>query len=181
MTPLTRVASVSLIAMLVVSLAGPALAQESKSATLAKQLTAALDAGKLDCIAAKDPSLPDVFMAALYFSGAQLLVISGKYSVPQLLTDRLAKKEYRDVYLDLNGAATAKVFLEDPGADGLKAKRESNMPFDQAEMAGKRTMFDGDWKAQKLSEQDYMKAFSTADERYAQILTALLAQLKKTS
>ena len=42
-------------------------------------------------------------------------------------------------------------------------------------------MFDGDWKKQKVSEQDYMKAFSTADERYAQILTALIAQLKKTS
>jgi len=62
MTPFTRVACVSLIAMLVVSLAGPALAQESKSATLARQLTAALDAGKLDCIAAKDPSAPDAFV-----------------------------------------------------------------------------------------------------------------------
>ena len=71
--------------------------------------------------------------------------------------------------------------VEDPGADGLKAKRENNMAFDQAEMAGKRTMFDGDWKAQKLSEQDYTKAFAAADERYAQILAALLAQLKKTS
>ena len=40
-------------------------------------------------------------------------------------------------------------------------------------------MFDGDWKKQKMSEQDYMKAFSAADERYTQILTALLAQLKK--
>ena len=36
------------------------------------------------------------------------------------------KKEYRDVYLDINGAAAAdsKVFVEDPGADGCKAKRE---------------------------------------------------------
>ena len=123
----------------------------------------------------------DVFDAALYFPGMQLLVVSGKYSVPQLLTTRLANKEYRDVYLDLNGAATGKTFIEDPGADGLKPKRENNLPFDQAEMAGKRTMFDGDWKAQKLSEQDYMKAFSAADDRYTQILTALLAQLKKTS
>jgi hypothetical protein len=63
----------------------------------------------------------------------------------------------------------------------LKAKRESNQPFDQIEVGGKRTMFDGEWKAQKLSEQEYMKAFSSADERYAQILGALLAQLKKTS
>jgi hypothetical protein len=32
-----------------------------------------------------------------------------------------------------------------------------------------------------VSEQDYMKAFSAADERYTKILTALIAQLKKTS
>jgi len=177
----TRVAHVSLAATLACVLAAPAFAQDSKSAPLAKQLAAALDAGKLDSIAAKDPDAPDVFHAALYFPGMQLLVVSGKYSVPQLLTTRLSNKEYRDVYLDLNGAATAKIFIEDPGADGLKAKRESNQAFDQCEMTGKRTMFDGDWKAQKLSEQDYTKAFAAADERYAQILAALLAQLKKTS
>ena len=160
-----------------------ASAQESKSSSLAKQLAAALDAGKLDSIAALDPSAPDIFVAALYFPGMQLLVVSGKYAVPQLLNDRVGKKEYRDVYLDLNGASVAetKVFIEDPGADGLKAKRDDNQPFDQCEQAGKRTMFTGDWKAQKMSEQDYMKAFSAADERYTQILTALLAQVKKTS
>ena len=42
-------------------------------------------------------------------------------------------------------------------------------------------MFNSDWKAQKMSEQDYMKVFNDADERYAKILTALLAQVKKTS
>ena len=160
-----------------------ASAQESKSSPLAKQLAAALDAGKLDSIAAKDPSAPDVFVAALYFPGSQLLVISGKYAVPQLLTDRVGRKEYRDVYLDLNGAATAdsKIFIEDPGADGLKAKREENQAFDQCEIGGKRMMFNGDWKTQKMSEDDYMKAYSAADDRYSQILTALLAQAKKSS
>jgi hypothetical protein len=170
-------------AVVALSLSSPTLAQESKSAPLAKQLAAALDAAKLDCIAAKDPSAPDVFVAALYFPGVQLLVVSGKYSVPQLLNERLAKKEYRDTYLDLNGAAVpaSKIFLEDPGADGLKAKREENQAFDSYEADGKRTMFDGDWKRQKVSEQDYMKTFADADARYTQILTALLAQLKKTS
>jgi hypothetical protein len=160
-----------------------AFAQESKSAPLAKQLAAALDAAKLDCIAAKDPSAPDVFVAALYFPGVQLLVVSGKYSVPQLLVERINKKEYRDTYLDLNGAAVpaSKVFVEDPGADGLKAKREENQAFDAYEADGKRTMFNSDWKAQKISEQDYMKAFASADDRYTQILAALIAQLKKTS
>ena len=177
----TRIACGSLAALIALSLAPPAAAQDSKSAVLAKQLATALDAAKLDCIAAKDPEAADVFVAVLYFPGTQLLAVSGNYSAPQLLSDRLAKKEYRDVYLDLNGAATAKTFIEDPGADGVKAKRDNNQPFDQAEMAGKKTMFDSDWKRQKMSEQDYMKAFSAADDRYAQMLAALLAQLKKTS
>ena len=164
-------------------LSSTAFAQESKSAPLAKQLAAALDAAKLDCVAAKDPSAPDVFVAALYFPGVQLLVVSGKYSVPQLLNERLAKKEYRDTYLDLNGASVpaSKIFLEDPGADGIKAKRDENQAFDSYEADGKRIMFNSDWKAQKMSEQDYMKMFAGADERYTQILTALIAQLKKTS
>jgi hypothetical protein len=179
MTVCTRAAFAAAVA---VSIAVPALAQESKSSALAKQLTAALEAGKLDCIAAKDPSAPDIFVAALYFPGS-LLVVSGKYSVPQLLSDRLLKKEYRDVYMDLNGAATAdtKVFIQDPGADGLRAKREENQAFDIVDIAGKQTMFNSDWKGQKISEQDYMKVFGDADERYAKILTALLAQVKKTS
>ena len=170
-------------AVAVLSLSTAASAQESKSAPLAKQLAAALDAAKLDAIAAKDPSAPDIFFAALYFPGVQLLVVSGKYSVPQLLVERLVKKEYRDTYLDLNGASvpSTKLFLEDPGADGVKAKREENQPFDSYEADGKRLMFDGDWKKQKMSEQEYMKVFSAADERYTQILTALIAQLKKTS
>ena len=32
-----------------------------------------------------------------------------------------------------------------------------------------------------MNEQDYMKAFANADDKYSQILVALLAQLKKTS
>ena len=179
---LHRVVCCPLVALICLS-SGVASAQDSKSAPLAKQLAAALEEGKLDSIAAKDPSAPDAFVAALYFPGMQLLVISGKYSVPQLLTERVGRKEYRDVYLDLNGASIAdtKVFIEDPGADGIKAKREDNQAFDQCEIAGKRTMFNGDWKTQKMSEQDYMKAYTAADDRYSQILTALLAQAKKSS
>jgi len=161
----------------------PAWAQESKSAALAKQLSAALDGAKLDSIAARDPVAPDVFHAALYFSGAQLLVVSAKYPAPQYLVDRLAKKEYRDVYLDLNGAAVAnsKTFIQDGAADGLKAKNADNQAADVYELAGKQVTFDGEPKKQKMSEQEYQKAFADADDKYAQILTALLSQIKKTS
>jgi hypothetical protein len=170
-----------LVLVVALTLPAPASAQDSKSNPLAKQLAAALTAGKLDSIAARDGDA-DVFVAALYFPG-QLLVISGKYSVPQLLAERLGKKEYRDVYMDLMGTAAAdtKVFIQDPGADGLRAKRDENQPFDIVDIGGKQTMFNSEWKAQKLSEQDYQKVFTDADDRYAKMLTALLAQVKKTS
>jgi hypothetical protein len=124
-----------------------------------------------------------VFVAALYFSGTQLLVVSARYSAPSLLVEKMGNKNYRDVYIDLNSASVpdSKVFIEDLGADGLKPKREDNTPYDSYEAAGKRTTFDGDWKKQKLSEDDYMKIFNTADERYAQTLKALLAEVKKTT
>jgi hypothetical protein len=157
-----------------------ASAQDAKSVALAKQLAAALSAAKLDSIAAKDPSAPDAFIGALFFPG-QFLVISAKYAVPALLDTRLFRKEYRDVYLDLNGAAVAntKTFIEDGGADGLRAERNGDLPFDTYETGGVRMLFDGDWKKQKLSKEDYQKAFAAADERYSQMLQALLAELKK--
>jgi len=179
---LTRVA-VFVVLLGLLAAASPARAQESKSGPLAKQLAAALDAAKLDSVAAKDPSSADTFIAALYFPGAQLLVVSAKYTAPQLLDARLSKKEYRDTYIDLSSASVpdSKVFVQDALADGLKAKRDENQPFDIIEIAGKPVNFDGDWKKQKISEQDYMKAFGSADDRYSNMLHALIAELKKTS
>ena len=170
-----------LIAVSVLGWAGWAFAQDSKSAALAKQLASALDAAKIDSVAAKDPASSDVYIGALYIPGFQLLAISAKYTAPALLDARIGKKEYRDVYIDLNsaGSPASKVFVEDLGIDGLKARREENRGFDSIEMGGKRTSFDNDWRRQQLSEQDYMKAFSAGDERYTEMLTALLGQLKK--
>jgi hypothetical protein len=179
---MTRAAAVVAVT-LTLSISATVSAQDAKSGALAKQLAAALDGAKLDSIAAPDPSNPDTFVAALYFANMQLLVVSAKYTAPQLLLAKVDKKDYKDVYIDLNSASVpeSKIFVEDLGADGLKARREDNQPFDTFEQAGKRTMFDSDWKKQKLSEQDYLKAFSGADDQYSKILTALLAQLKKTS
>jgi hypothetical protein len=178
-----RVAQGCLAAVLTLACAGAALGQESKSAPLAKQLTAALDAAKIDSAAAKDPANPDIYVAVLYIPGFQLLAISAKYSAPTLLDARLASKEYREVYIDLNSAGTpdSRLFIEDLGGDGLRARREDNQAFDSVENAGKRMMFDNEWRKQQLSEQDYLKAFAAADERYSQILALILGQLKKTS
>lgn len=170
----------TLIATWVIGCPAWTFAQDSKSAALAKQLASALDAAKLDSIAAKDPASPNVYIGALYIPGFQLLAISAEYTAPALLDTKIGNKEYRDVYIDLNsaGSPASKVFVEDLGIDGLKPKREENRGFDSVEIGGKRTSFDNDWRRQQLSEQDYMKAFSAGDERYTEMLTALLAQLK---
>jgi hypothetical protein len=160
-----------------------ALAQDSDSSRVAKQLAAALDAAKGDSIAAKDATRPGTYIAALYFPGTQLLVISAQYTAPALLDQKLLKKEYRDIYLDLYGAPMpgTKVFIEDFGADGFKVKPDADTAPDGYEAGGKRTAFDGNWKDQKLSESEYQQTFTAAGDAYTKMLTALLGQLTKKS
>ena len=158
-----------------------AFAQAPKSGAAAKYLGETLDRLKLDCIAAPDPSEKDVFVAALYFQGAQLLVVSAKYSAPALLVAKLEKKDFRDIYIDLNAASIAgsKIFVMDQGADGLVAKPGDSVA-DSWEEGNKSMAFDGEWRKAKMSEEDYLKSFSAADERYARILTVLAEQAKKS-
>ena len=164
----------------VLGLSNAASAQESKSATLVKELSQLFDQAKLDAIAAKDPAANDAFVAALYFPGIQLLVVGARYQVPVLLNERITKKDYREVYTDLNSACVAgsKYLIMDIGADGLKSKRDDK-GFDTFD--GPRSLvFDGDWKKLKLaSEEEYTKAFGDADARYAKLLEALITQVKK--
>jgi len=179
-----RFSGLFLLVLLLLALAStPLRAQDSQSAALAKELASLLDQMKLDSIAARETQ-PDGYVAALYYPGMQLLVVAAKYKEPVLLNERIAKKEYREVYIDLNSAALpkSKCLIMDLGADGLKAKRDEGKPFDTIEnISGKETAFNSDWKAQKLSEEEYMQAFADADTRYAKILQALIAQLKKAS
>ena len=94
-----------------------------------------------------------------------MLVVSAKYSAPTLLNDKLNKKDYRDVYIDLSSASIAatKVFIMDQAANGLVFKPNDDQPADSWEQANKTTVsFDGDWKKAKITEEEYTKAFSTA-------------------
>ncbi len=168
--------------VLALSLAAPATAQESKSSVAAKELGDVLDRLKLDSIAAADPADPGTYVAALYFPGAQMLVVSAKYSAPSLLNDKLTKKDFRDVYIDLSSASIAatKVFIMDQAANGLVFKPDNDQPADSWEHGKTTTSFDGDWKKAKITEEEYTKAFSAADTRYAQILALLAAQAKKS-
>jgi hypothetical protein len=177
-----RFLHLSLITLLLVGCAAAtAAAQDSKSTPLAKELASLLEQAKLDAIAAKDPALPDSYVAALYFGGSQLLVVSARYAVPVLLNEKLAKKDYKEIYIDLNSASIAgtKVLIIDLLAEGLRPKRAEGQAFDTYESAKQRLAFDGDWKGQKLTEDEYTKAFTDADASYAKMLTLLIAQVKK--
>ncbi len=173
--------SILIILLLSGCAAATAAAQDSRSTALAKELATLLDQAKLDAMAARDPSSPDTYVAALYFTGSQLLVVSARYAVPVLLNEKLAKKDYREVYIDLNSASIAgtKVFVVDLLAEGLKSRRADEKSFDTYETASQRLVCDGDWKAQKMTEEQYMKAFADADAAYAKMLSVLIAQAKK--
>lgn len=178
-----RFGFVLISALILLSAVAPAYAQDAiQSAALAKELGQAMDAKKLMTIAAKDPSNPDAFVAAMYFSGSQLLVVAAQYDPAVLLNEKLEKKEYQEIYIDLNSAAKAgtRVFFEDAGADGLKAEREDGKSFDTCEVAGKRTVFDAQWrKDQKLTDEAYTKLYSDADKTYGRLLQLLVKQTQK--
>lgn len=170
----------AIVGLLFACLPSVAAAQVSKSAAVAKELIQVMDAKKLDSIAAKTPTPEGHYAAALYFPNVQLLVVSGHYSAPQLMEPRLAAKQYRDTYMELSGTVTpdTKIFVQDMGEPGLTSKKQDNM-YDTWTRAGKIVMFDGENDKQKISDAEYAKAFAEADEEYARILGALLAEAKK--
>jgi hypothetical protein len=175
-----RFSSAFVAVLLLLSCSIPAFAQESRSVALVKELTTLLESKKLDSIAARAATGSDQYVAALYFPG-QLLVVSARYSVPPVLNEKIARNEFKDVYIDLNAASIpeSKVLISDLGADGLRPKREANQPFDTQDMNGRGIRFDGNWREDKMSEADYMKAFSEADQNYIHALEVLIGALKK--
>jgi hypothetical protein len=157
--------------------------QASKSASVAKELSQRLDQAKLQHIAARDPEDPTRFIAAMYFPGMQIVAVSGKYSVPVLLNEKLMAKQYQDINVDLSSASErdSRITIEDLRCDGLPAVRVKNGPNDAWEQGSTRVVFDFDWKKQKLSEKDFYDKLSAADAAYARILGILLAEAKKSS
>jgi hypothetical protein len=154
--------------------------QTSASAALAQELVKTLEKGQLDAIAAAMPDGGDHFVAAMRIPG-QLLVVSAQYAAPALLREKIDKKQYRDVYVDLNSASmpNTRSFIEDLNADGLAFEPEENLGFDTYDSGGTSIGFDGDWRKRKLSEDEYRKVYAEADQRYVKMLSALLAQAKK--
>ena len=163
--------------------ASGAAAQEPKSAGPAKELSAMLAARKIDSIAARMPDSMEEFVGALAFPG-QLMVVWAKSSAPAYVNEKLVRKEYKEVYIDLNSASIveSRHFVTDLGPDGLRFKPEQKQgPADSHDAGSKTLRFDGNWRAIKMKEDDYMKAHAEADAGYTKAIEALIAELKKAS
>ena len=156
-------------------------AQEPKSAAPAKELAQLLASKKLDSIAARMPDNREEFVGALNFPG-QLMVVWARTTAPAVVNEKLIRKEYREVYMDLNSASVveSRNFVTDLGPDGLKAKPATKQgPADSHDLGAKSMRFDGNWREDKMSEADYMKAYSEADAAYARAIQALIDEVKK--
>lgn len=173
--------SASVLTLAFVATAAPSFAQEPQSAAPAKELAQLLSSRKLDSIAARMPDSREEFVGALNFPG-QLMVVWAKTTAPAIVNEKLLKKEYREVYIDLNSASVVETrnFVTDLGPDGLRHRPESKQgPADSHDLGAKSMRFDGNWREDKMSEADYMKRHAEADAAYAKAIQALIEELKK--
>ncbi len=162
----------------------PVRAQTKSSAVLVKELVALLEQQQLENVAARVPGERDRFAAALYMPKSEILTVSARYTVPVLLQEQIYGRKYRDAYVALNGAGakTGKMFIEDTGADGLTLEPGPNGRFDIIyQEVTHRTLLNGVWKDQKLSEQQYKQRFEAAEQAYVPALAAMIGELKNTA
>jgi hypothetical protein len=182
MKPLTLTAVVVLASLTTVFTVGVA-AQEPKSAAPAKELAQLLASKKLESIAARMPDSREEFVGALAFPG-QLMVVWARTTAPSVVNEKLMRKDYKEVYIDLNSASVveSRHFITDLGPDGLRAKPEQKQgPSDSHDAGAKSMRFDGSWREDKMSEAEYMKAHADADAAYAKAVQALIDEIKKAS
>ena len=164
---------------LVQSLAAvPAAADTPRtSAELAKELVSVMTTLKLDAIAAKDPAEPSRIVAALAFPGVQLLVTSSQHKSFDYLVSQISKRKFREVYETLqNGEPEGRLFFHDMGCDGFTPGENVDIFY---EGPTARTMFDGNWEAQGLTEPAYSEKLKQAEEKFAHALTVLLDAARK--
>jgi hypothetical protein len=164
----------------VASQARSAAPAPSATGALVKELTDLLAAQKLDAVATRLDG--DVFAAALYIPGSELIAISAKYTAPAFLNEKILGRKYNDAYADLSTTAApeSKILIEDIKADGIRAQPGKGESFDIITRGvGAPFYLDGKWKDRKMAEEDYTKAFQDAEAAYRKILDALIAELKK--
>lgn len=155
------------------------------SPSKAKELVALLQEKKLTAFAA--PEIGPRFVAVLYVPGVQLLLAGASYGRPMDFDYYMFHKQFQEMYMELKSSplSAEKFFVEDALADGLVAMPGKGMAPDSVSVGAERRAFDGDFadpkrkNQKKISQEEYVKMFATADARYAALLDILVAALKK--
>ena len=150
--------------------------QTSMSAAVAVELAQVLADRGLGAMAAKDTVDDDRFVAALAFPG-QLLVVSARYEAPVYLVEKIARGDFREVYMDLNAASIAgtKILITDTGADGVHG---DGTTVDVVATDDRTVRLDGARSGGGLSDDEYQAAAEDADRQYTRMLQALLTQAR---
>jgi hypothetical protein len=168
---------IGITALLFFVLPTPTQADDWQSAQATRALTQRMDASRADAVAVRDPDRPERFIAALRIPG-QLLVVSATHPSVELVAQRLARGDYRDVYMDLQGtpARDSKFFVHDMAADGVSLDARGQA-YDIVYDGTLMLTCDGRWKDAKMKEAEYLDRVSKADARYARMVGLLAGAL----
>jgi hypothetical protein len=149
-----------------------------RSPALASELTGLLAAAGLDAVAAADPDNPDRFVAALAVPKVQLLVVDARAPAPETTARRIAARQYRDVYTELQQreATEGRIFVYDMGANGLQ-REGGDVLYESGTV---QTVFNGEPASQKLSDSTYRQRVADTDQRYSRMLNVLIDALKRS-
>lgn len=171
---------IGITALLIFTLAAPATADDWQSTEATRALMQRMDASGAEAVAVRDPDRPERFIAALRIPG-QLLVVSATHPSIDLVAQRVAGGDYRDVYMDLQGtpARESKFFVHDMAADGLSLDPQGEA-YDIVYDGATILTCDGRWKDAKMKEADYRDRVSKADARYARMVSLLAGALSAT-
>ena len=156
-------------------------AEQSKSAPLARELTALLSERHLDAFAVEDPSRPGFFVAVRSYPGVQLLVVGGKSSAIDYIKYQLDRKDYSEAYTALHTSASpeTKLFVHDMGCDGLT--RESDQVDVVYGKGADQVLFDGTGKASGLAKDAYNTKVTAVDAEYTALLDIVLKAIRPST
>ena len=185
----TRRWSTPTIALLICAgLAGAAGAQTPSgvSTAKAKELAAVMKGKNIESFAVREGTSPNRFVAVMLVPDVQLLLVSAAYSRPTDIEYRIYQKDFSTAYQDLrNGTlASERFYVEDFLGDGLIATPAKNAQPDSVTIGTAAQLFEGAADPKKRNDKRlpadaYLKAFTEADKRYADLLAALIQELKK--
>jgi hypothetical protein len=104
------------------------------------------------------------------------MVMSTRHKAAEYLELQIGKRQFRDVYMSLqDGIAEGRLFFHDLGCDGF-GTGDLDIFYEGAKG---RTLLDGNWMAQGLTEAEYTEKRRAAEEKYVRALSTLLEAVKK--